>query len=62
MGFTRERPGDVRPAVEAAFACTKPAIVEAVVDAFQPPMPAKATAEQALRLAESLVRGQPDGG
>jgi pyruvate dehydrogenase (quinone)/pyruvate oxidase len=60
-GFRCERPEEVRPALESAFAQGKPAIVEAVVDPFEPPMPAKVTAQQALRLGEALVRGQPDG-
>ncbi len=62
IGFRCERPEEVRPALEAAFAAKRPAIVEAVVNPFEPPMPAQATPQQALRLAESLVRGQPDGG
>jgi len=62
VGFRCERPHEVRPALQAAFAAQNPAIVEAVVDPFEPPMPATATPEQALHLAESLVRGQPDGG
>jgi pyruvate dehydrogenase (quinone)/pyruvate oxidase len=62
VGFRCERPDEVRPALQAAFASSKPAIVEAVVDPFEPPMPAMATAQQAIRLAESLVRGEPDGG
>jgi thiamine pyrophosphate-dependent acetolactate synthase large subunit-like protein len=62
VGFRCERPEEVGPALESAFAVKKPAIVEAVVDPFEPPMPAKATPQQALHLAESLVRGQPDGG
>jgi pyruvate dehydrogenase (quinone)/pyruvate oxidase len=45
-----------------AFKSTKPAIVEAIVDPFEPPMPARATAKQALRLAESLARGEPHPG
>jgi thiamine pyrophosphate-dependent acetolactate synthase large subunit-like protein len=61
-GFRCERPEEFRPALETAFASTKPTLVEAVVDPFEPPMPAQATPQQALRLAESLVRGQPDGG
>ncbi len=62
VGFRCEKPEEVRPALEAAFASKRPAIVEAVVDPFEPPMPAQATPQQALRLAESLIRGQPDGG
>jgi pyruvate dehydrogenase (quinone) len=37
-------------------------IVEAVVDPLAAPMPAKITAEQALHLAKSLARGEPDRG
>jgi thiamine pyrophosphate-dependent acetolactate synthase large subunit-like protein len=62
VGFRCERPEEVRPALEAAFAARGPAIVEAVVDPFEPPMPAQATPQQAIKLAESLVRGEPDGG
>lgn len=62
VGFRCERPQEVRPVLAAAFASPKPAIVEAVVDPFEPPMPASATPEQAFHFAESLVRGQPDSG
>ena len=61
VGFHCESPAEVRGAIRAAFASKKPAIVEAVVDPYEPPMPAQATAKQGLRLAESLVRGQPNG-
>jgi pyruvate dehydrogenase (quinone)/pyruvate oxidase len=36
------------------------ALVEAVVDQFTPPMPAKIKASQALKLAEALIRGEPN--
>jgi pyruvate dehydrogenase (quinone)/pyruvate oxidase len=36
-----------------------PVLVEAVVDQFTPPMPAKIKASQAIKLAEALVRGEP---
>jgi pyruvate dehydrogenase (quinone) len=35
-------------------------LVEAVVDEFTPPMPAKIKASQAAKLAEALVRGEPN--
>jgi pyruvate dehydrogenase (quinone)/pyruvate oxidase len=60
VGFHCESPTDVQRAMEAAFASDKPAIVEAVVDPFEPPMPAQATVNQGLKLAESLVRGEPN--
>ncbi len=62
LGFRCERPEDVRPALQAAFSSNRPAIVEAVVDPFEPPMPAAATPQQAIKFAESLVRGEPDAG
>jgi pyruvate dehydrogenase (quinone)/pyruvate oxidase len=38
----------------------EPVLIEAVVDQFTPPMPAKIKASQALKLAEALVRGEPN--
>jgi len=35
-------------------------VLQAVVDPFEPPMPAKVKAEQALHFAESLARGEPN--
>ena len=35
-------------------------LIEAVVDQFTPPMPAKIKTSQALKLAEALVRGEPN--
>ncbi len=61
-GFRCERPDEVRPALEAAFATKGPAIVEAVVDPFEPPQPARATFQQGLHMAESLLRGEPHRG
>jgi pyruvate dehydrogenase (quinone)/pyruvate oxidase len=37
-----------------------PVLIEAVVDQFTPPMPAKIKASQAMKLAEALVRGEPN--
>ncbi|MHC5538119.1 pyruvate oxidase, partial [Singulisphaera rosea] len=44
------------------FATNGPSLVEATVDPFEPPMPAQATIQQGIKLAESLVRGQPHAG
>ena len=62
VGFTVERPEEIRPALERAIASGKPAIVEVVVDPNEPPMPPKVTVAQAAHLAEALVKGQPEGG
>ncbi|MGC2496108.1 MAG: thiamine pyrophosphate-dependent enzyme [Acidobacteriaceae bacterium] len=43
-----------------ALANQGPMLIEAVVDQFTPPMPAKVKAGQAAKLAEALVRGEPN--
>jgi pyruvate dehydrogenase (quinone)/pyruvate oxidase len=62
VGFRCEAPGEVRPALEAAFRAPGPALVEAVVDPYEPPQPARATFAQGLHLAEALARGEPHRG
>jgi thiamine pyrophosphate-dependent acetolactate synthase large subunit-like protein len=62
VGFRCEKPDEVRPALEAAFAAKGPALVEAVVDPFEPPQPARATFKQGLHMAEALARGEPHRG
>jgi pyruvate dehydrogenase (quinone)/pyruvate oxidase len=37
-----------------------PVLIEAAVDQFTPPMPAKIKASQAIKLAEALMRGEPN--
>ncbi len=59
-GFSIENPADAGQILEEALATPGPVIVEGIVDPFEPPMPAKITAEQALHFAESLVRGEPN--
>jgi pyruvate dehydrogenase (quinone)/pyruvate oxidase len=61
-GFTVEDPKECGATIEAALAAPGPALVEAVVDPFEPPMPPKVTLEQARKLAESLARGEPSRG
>lgn len=48
------------PQLEAAFERPGPVLVEAVVDEFTPPLPAKIKAPQAARLGEALLRGEPN--
>src|SRR4051812_38505310 len=62
IGFRCERPEEARPALEAMMLADGPALVEATVDPFEPPLPARVTAKQALRMAESLARGEPNRG
>ncbi|QEH38016.1 Putative thiamine pyrophosphate-containing protein YdaP [Aquisphaera giovannonii] len=60
VGFHCEKPEEVRPALEMAFKSNKPAVVEAVVDPFEPPMPAQASPKQAVNFAKSLAKGEPN--
>ena len=62
VGFTVERPEEIRPALERAIESGRPAIVEVIVDHNEPPMPSKVTVKQAIRFAEALAKGQPEGG
>jgi pyruvate dehydrogenase (quinone)/pyruvate oxidase len=59
-GFTVNEAGQCGSVVEEFLAAPGPAILEAVVDPFEPPLPGKVTAEQASRFAQSLLRGQPN--
>ena len=59
-GFTAEDPAECGKIMEEFLAAPGPALLEAVVDPFMPPMPPKVTAEQALHFAESLARGEPN--
>ncbi|PYR21591.1 MAG: pyruvate oxidase, partial [Acidobacteria bacterium] len=47
---------------EAMMLADGPALVEAIGDPFEPPMPARVKTKQALRMAESLARGEPNRG
>lgn len=61
LGITVERPEMIKPALEKALEAGKPAIVEVVVDKFEPPMPGRIQPTQAAHFAEALARGQPNG-
>jgi pyruvate dehydrogenase (quinone) len=60
QGFTIENPADCGKIVEQALAYPGPVIVEALVDPYEPPLPANISLEQAKHFAESLVRGEPN--
>lgn len=62
LGFTVEKPEDIRPTLEKALASGKPCVVEVVVDPFEPPMPSSITLKQAEGFAEALIKGEPNGG
>jgi pyruvate dehydrogenase (quinone)/pyruvate oxidase len=59
-GYTVSDPAQCAAVLGEALATPGPALVEAVVDPNEPPLPPKATFEQAKNLAEALARGTPD--
>jgi len=59
-GFAIEDPAECGPILDRALSAPGPVLVEAVVDPFEPPLPPKITRDQALKFAESLIRGEPN--
>jgi pyruvate dehydrogenase (quinone) len=62
VGFRCERPDEIHSALEATMLVDGPALCEAIVDPFEPPMPARVKVKQAVRMAEALARGEPNRG
>jgi pyruvate dehydrogenase (quinone) len=60
--FSVDDPAKCGAVLKQALTVPGPALVEAVVDPNEPPMPPKATAKQLLHFAESIARGTPAGG
>jgi pyruvate dehydrogenase (quinone) len=60
-GFSVEDPAQLDSVLRQAFELPGPAVVEAVVDPNEPPMPGKITTEQAWNFAESLLKGEKGG-
>jgi len=61
-GYTITDPADCGPILDQALADPKPSVIEAVVDAHEPPMPPKIKLSQVQKFAESLLRGTPHRG
>jgi pyruvate dehydrogenase (quinone) len=59
-GYTIERPEQAEAVLREALAHPGPAVVQAVVDPHEPPMPGHVTTEQAWHFAQALIRGEPD--
>jgi pyruvate dehydrogenase (quinone) len=59
-GLTIEDPAECGAILDQALAAPGPVLVEALVDPFVPPMPAKITVDQATKFAQSLARGEPN--
>jgi pyruvate dehydrogenase (quinone) len=59
-GFTIDHPQEAESTLRQALAHPGPAVIEAVVDPNEPPLPGNITAEQALHFAEALEKGEKD--
>ena len=59
IGVTVDDPKNCGAILDEALAMPGPVLVEAVVDPFEPPMPAKVEASQAAKFAKALARGTP---
>ncbi|MGC2696839.1 MAG: thiamine pyrophosphate-dependent enzyme [Candidatus Angelobacter sp.] len=62
IGFRVDDPNTCGAILDQALASASagPVVIEAVVDPFEAPMPAKVTFDQATKFAESLLRGEPN--
>jgi len=58
-GFTIEDPEDCGTILDQALATNGPAVIEAIVDPFEPPMPPKVTAKQAATSPRPSRKGLP---
>jgi pyruvate dehydrogenase (quinone) len=58
--FTIRTPAECGQIIDSALSTDGPALVEAIVDPNEPPMPARVKPAQALHLAESLAKGTRD--
>ncbi|MGH7181583.1 MAG: thiamine pyrophosphate-dependent enzyme, partial [Nitrospiraceae bacterium] len=59
-GYTVDDPRVVPEVLRDAFTHAGPAVIEAVVDPSEPPLPGKITMGQAWHFAQALARGQKD--
>ena len=59
-GFSIQDPKDAESTLRKALAYNGPAVVEAVVDKNEPPLPGHVKLEQAIHFAEALIKGEKD--
>ncbi|HLH39612.1 MAG TPA: thiamine pyrophosphate-dependent enzyme [Bryobacteraceae bacterium] len=60
QGFRLSDPEQAGRTIEQALRTPGPVIVDCIVDPYEPPLPAKITARQARKFAESLLKGEPN--
>jgi pyruvate dehydrogenase (quinone) len=61
-GFKVDDPAECGGILKRALETSGPALVEALVDGNEPPLPPKITFEQTRHMVEALVRGTPNAG
>lgn len=61
-GFTVDKAENAEAVLQQALNYPGPALVEAVVDPNEPPLPGKVKTEQAIHFAEALARGDKNAG
>jgi pyruvate dehydrogenase (quinone) len=61
-GIRVERPEDIGPAWEQAFAADRPTVLDIVTDPEVPPLPPHITLEQAKNFASAVLGGDPSSG
>ena len=59
-GFTIEDPVQCGAVMEEALGTSGPVVIEALVDPYEPPMPANISLKQAAHFYKSLIRGEPN--
>jgi pyruvate dehydrogenase (quinone) len=59
-GYTIEDPSQAKSILREALDYDGPVVVQAAVDPNEPPLPGNISSDQAMKFAESLVKGQKD--
>ncbi len=60
-GYRVADPNNIKEVMREFLASPRPAVLEALVDPNEPPMPGKVKPEQAMKFGKALLKGQPDG-
>lgn len=59
-GFSISDPRSCGDAIAEALNTAGPVLIEATIDPFEPPHPGKLTRDQVTRMAQALLRGEPE--
>ncbi len=59
-GFTLDDPSDTQAIIQQALKTPGPAVIDALIDPYEPPLPGHISSAQAWHFAQSMVRGEKD--